>query len=111
MTAWVVTLPRDVEWTEGVAEADGEVRFRVPPQTRSIRSGDRCYVTWRGAVRAWFAVKRVEWRTVSWWCSQTRTVWSPGVYIVCAAGAVVVPERPLRGFQGVRRYTTEEGQQ
>lgn len=109
MTSWIVTLPRTVEWEdyceELAAAAHGaELYFRVPPRVRSVRSGDRCYVTWRGFVRGWMLVRRVEWRMRSWMCDTTGRVWPPGVYIVRGGTWVDCAPVEYRGFQGVRRY-------
>lgn len=111
MSDWIVTLPASFEWPEYEAELlaatllGHEMHFKVPPRIKSVRPGDRCFITWRGFVRGWMHVRRVEWRSKRWRCETTGRIWSPGVYVVRAGpwhreSAVVA----YKGFQGIRRY-------
>lgn len=113
---WVITVPKTVAWNDYerelamVADGNAEMRFKVPPHFKSAKSGDRCFVVHDGQVRGWMEVTGLEKFDKPWQCSTTGTEWPAGTYLKRSGPFHPVEGKPMRGFQGIRRYESVKDQ-
>lgn len=110
MNDWIITLPQKVEWEDyarelRVVERPGKVlNYRVPHFPKALKVGDRCWLVWRGMVRGWMEIVRLEHWSTGFRCSTTNTQWPAGKYIQRAGLFHAVSGPYMRGFQGIRSF-------
>lgn len=106
---WVATIPKKVDWATWLKEMDVVAAgthskyFKIPKHS-SMFAGDVLYVVHDGAVRGHLPVTAVHTHSASFTCSTTGSTWPPGCYAELSAPFTPVKPRPMKGFQGVRRY-------
>lgn len=109
MKAWVITLPKDIEWSEyekelaAVADRSAVMRFRVPRYHKTAKAGDRCYVCHRGVVKGWMEVTGLV-TLPGFTCEVTGKMWQGGKYIERSGPFHAVEPVAMRSFQGIRGY-------
>jgi len=107
---WVVTLPKSSEWSDYQKEIDtvkdGSVsmNFRVSGFPKELKSGDRCYLVWRGRVRGWMKVVGTVWAKTDWRCFTTGKRWPAGRYVQRSGPFHEVDGPEMKGFQGIRKF-------
>jgi hypothetical protein len=106
MTAIMITLPADIEWSEYERELarvhDGRevMNFKVPFLPRHAKQGDRCYLVWRDAIRGWMEITGLA-ENVEFLCSTTNRFWR-GNFIQRSGPFHPIKPIPRQGFRGFR---------
>ena len=108
----IVTLPSRTEWgdyqkeLDAVANRKANLRFKVGNFPSDAGRGSRCYVAWRGHVRGWMEI--VGFWSGTFICEVTEKVWS-GKFIERSGPFHKIDGPSMKGFQGWRYYTEDDG--
>lgn len=106
---WVLTLPKQVEWSDyerelkAVADRSQVLNYRMAYRG-SKKPGDRCFVVHQDVVKGWMEVVDVVTHEDGFRCTTTGEWWRPGHYLQRSGPFHPVDPVPMKGFQGVRRY-------
>lgn len=111
MSNIIITLPQSVKWDQYENEllmvADGKavMNFKIPSLPKHSRSGDRCYLAYKGRVVGWMKIVGFVTRD-AFTCSTTGNYWPAGHYVQ-RSGLFRLMESTVeqKGFQGWRYYT------
>ena len=108
---WIITLPKTMDWDTyqkeiaDVADGRRSMFYKLPYLPKTMKPGDRCFVTWQSTVKGWMEIKSVGYRG-GFRCQTTGASWPAGFYMERSGvfHEITNPLPEYKGFRGIREY-------